>query len=100
MLITTTKENKDQYISQIFSEEQKNEKPALHAQEVISEPNSHEMHDIHRADSQTFVETPSAQPQLMIRICKMDQFDFLKHIALSREVKPGVVKNNIFQPHQ
>jgi hypothetical protein len=100
MLNTNQKENKDQYISQIFNEERQIEQPILQTQEGISEPNSHEMHDSHRADSQTLVETPSSQPQMMIRICKMDQFDFLRHIALSREVKPGVVKNNVFQPHQ
>jgi hypothetical protein len=96
MQTVCTREQRSTFISEIFKEEhtQKEHQSPVETNESL------EMQDSHRGDSQTIVETPQPQPRMMIRLCKLEEFDFLRQMAMSREVRPGVVRNGSFQPER
>lgn len=51
------------------------------------------MQEINRSESQTAQE----EPPVVIKFFKMEEFDLLKQMAVSRYIRPGCVKDGKFQ---
>jgi hypothetical protein len=52
------------------------------------------MQEMIRSDSQT---TVVEEPPVVIKFFKMEEFDLLKQMAMSRYIRPGCVKDGKFQ---